>query len=359
MYEHVDAAEREGLPALYQRWVDEMYPAGIPRERVATCLDCVMCPKAGEESDERRRFYNPAVKCCTYFPSLPNYLVGGALSVDTPGGEVLRSFVADEGGTKAEVTPLGVTTNLKFKTVYETVGQEVFGHDAELICPYAIEADTPEGPLCGIWQHRNSVCATYFCKYVRGITGRSFWMGLRNLLMHVEVDLAWWCIGELFDDPGAVIAASAGNTTNRKELMLQADAWEAWPDTKEAFYRACAERVQALSWEEVRAITGAHTRMHQHGVDKRYHSLRNTDVPERLLACQITVVRAGAERSLIQSDQRAEMFELPSVLIQLLPYFDGRLTREVLEEIQQNHRIEIDDGLLLRLCDFGVLAPPE
>jgi hypothetical protein len=359
MYEHVEAAEREGLPALYQRWVDELYPAGIPRETVATCLDCAMCPKPGDDSNEGLRFYNPASKCCTYFPSLPNYLVGGALPVETHGAEVLRNFVAQAGGTQAEVTLLGVTTNHKYKAIYDTVGQEIFGQDAELLCPYAIAADTPEGPLCGIWQHRNAVCATYFCKHVRGSTGRSFWMGLRNLFMSVEVELAWWCIGELFDDPGAVIAPSAGSTTNRKELTLRDDAWKAWPDTKEAFFRACAERVQPLTWDEVCVIAGARTRLHQHGVDKRYESLRDTQAPERLLASQITVVRAGAERSLIQSDPRGEIFELPSVLIQLLPYFDGRSTREILEEIHQNHSIEIDESLIRRLCDFGVVAAPE
>ena len=58
---------------------------------------------------------------------------------------------------------------------------------------------------------------------------------------------------------------------------------------------------------------------------------------------------------MLQGDPPREIFELPSVVVQLLPYFDGRSTVEILGEIHQKHKIELDSGLVRRLCDFGVL----
>ena len=68
------------LPPLYQRWVAEILDE-IPAEPEATCLDCPMVSRSGEQEGV---FFNPVTKCCTYRPNLPNYLENGleALGID-------------------------------------------------------------------------------------------------------------------------------------------------------------------------------------------------------------------------------------------------------------------------------------
>lgn len=355
MSHEIGAPETEQLPPLYQRWVEEMLPGGIPREHAATCMNCAMCPRPGEAPDPALDQFNPASKCCTYFPSLPNYLVGAALKVDSAGGMALREFVERAGDDRAQVDLCGVIPNGKYRAIYEKLSDDVFGRDASLLCPYAVNPSAASGPLCGIWQHRNAACSTYFCKTVRGHTGDTFWVALRNLMISVERALTWWCIGQLVADPGRVVAVDAVRDRHNTNLALTESAWRMWPGSPAAFYHACAEKVAGLTWREVREIAGAETRSYETAVLARYRHLMTTEVPGRLRAKPIRVVRPGGELYVLQGDPPGEIFELPAAVVQILPYFNGRSTRDILEDIQRDHRIEIDHGLLRRLCDFCVL----
>ena len=46
--------------------------------------------------------------------------------------------------------------------------------------------------------------------------------------------------------------------------------------------------------------------------------------------------------------------ELPRLLVDVLGYFDGRPTRETLEQIRQERDINVQPSLVRRLVDFGV-----
>jgi hypothetical protein len=62
----------------------------IPRESRASCDNCAMCAVggAGQQSAPRAYFFDPLVKCCSFVPDLPNFLVGGILSDADPAGLV-------------------------------------------------------------------------------------------------------------------------------------------------------------------------------------------------------------------------------------------------------------------------------
>jgi hypothetical protein len=349
--------EFEQLPPLYQRWVEQLLPGGIPRERIASCLDCAMCPKEGETFAPDTQLFHPDVKCCTYFPMLPNYLVGRAIEGDSAGAAALRAFIEDPVSRTAEVSPLAVTANYKFSLVYGA--GNMFGKDPDMLCPYAIAGDTPEGPLCGIWQARNSVCSTYFCKHVRGMTGRRFWTSLRNLLLAVEEGLMWWAADAVMPDFRALLGPVRIAVENKEGLHLADNAWAQWPGTRTEFFQACAEKVDTLTWEEVVQICGVQVNLLSGEVNVRYESLMSSEAPGRVRAGAVKIQRAGAERVTLQGDPPDEDFEVPAVLVQLLPYFDGRPTAEILEEIKANHGIDIDLGLIRRLCDFGALKAVE
>ena len=79
-----DAGAWQELAALQARWVDAVLPGSIPREKTAKCGSCVMCD--GPDFAARRDvwLFDPRVKCCTYYPDLPNFLVGSIMSDPDP-----------------------------------------------------------------------------------------------------------------------------------------------------------------------------------------------------------------------------------------------------------------------------------
>ncbi len=132
-----EEADFEQLPDLYQRWVEELLPDGIPREREATCLDCAMCPGKGAVIDGGPGYFHPDSKCCTYFPSVPNFLAGRAIANDNPGAAALRSFIEDDKLSAASASMCGVQPNAKVLTLYGNHHTEIFGRDTSMLCPYA------------------------------------------------------------------------------------------------------------------------------------------------------------------------------------------------------------------------------
>jgi len=355
MAEPSDAQEFEQLPALYQRWVTELLPAGIPRERNASCLDCAMCTHHAARLDSGMGYYNRATKCCTYFPDLPNFLVGRAAANDNPGGAALRSIIEDERDVRGTATMRAVQPNAKWATVYAHHHKDGFGRDPEMLCPYAIEKDSETGPLCGIWQERNSVCSTWFCKHERGITGTRFWRTVQGFFSSLEWGLSWWAIGEVLEHPEAVISVGQPKVNDLNRITLKRDAWAHWPGSRMDFYRACADRVDALSALDAIAVTGMDARLFHLELVTRFDELRADGVPERLRTAPYNILSQDERRGTLQALTCTEPLQAPALLLPLLRYFDGRPTADVLEAIREDTRIRLDSGLVRRLYDFGIL----
>ena len=174
----------------------------------------------------------------------------GASGGDNP--EWRRSVTGAD--TRFQATLHGIQPGPKLITLYDQHHKQGFGRDPDLLCPYAIDRDAPEGPRCGIWQQRNGVCSTFFCKHVKGLTGYQFWQTMRGLLGQLENALAWWAILELIDAPDRVFSAGARRAGDRNAVLIAPDAWRFWPGTREASSRACAERAEALDPAEAVAI---------------------------------------------------------------------------------------------------------
>ena len=86
------------LPPLYHRFFPDFIESEIPAETIATCDDCVFC----------RQPQNPFIntKCCTYYPEMSNYLIGGLLQDPgwTEGKNRMRALIKSRKG----VTPYGL-----------------------------------------------------------------------------------------------------------------------------------------------------------------------------------------------------------------------------------------------------------
>ena len=169
----VDVVLANFLPEIYGSFLPSFFQRSIPQETKATCNNCAMCPKPGEEIGPLH--FRPDVKCCSFHPNLPNYLVGGILSGTDSELEEGRNLIREQIKNRIGVEPKGILPSRKWSLLYEMAHHKSFGKTQTLICPYF---EQKEGN-CTIWPFREAVCSTFFCKYERGEDGKRFWEGVK------------------------------------------------------------------------------------------------------------------------------------------------------------------------------------
>ena len=355
------------LPPLYAAWMDQLLAGPIPHERDATCDDCAMCANE-HEPDANEIFFNPQTKCCTYVPALPNYLVGRILADESPAAAAGRATVLARMHAGAGVTPLGLAPPPNFSVLYGHSPAALFGRSLTLRCPHYLE---DAGGRCGIWAHRAGVCATWFCKFERGATGMNFWRSLEQLLAGIERNLAHWCLLEL-GLKGETLRRLLPTTsqTNRNNISAHAldgvadtheqrALWGEWMGREEEFYRACAERVEALTWPDVLALGGPELQLCAQLTREAYDEINSEQLPAALKVGAFNVLRMGADANTISTYSGYDPIELPNKLLEVLPYFDGRPVAQALAAIAAERGLKIDRKLVRRLVDFRVLIPCE
>ncbi|MCG3137100.1 MAG: hypothetical protein HJJLKODD_00942 [Phycisphaerae bacterium] len=350
------------LPPLYARWMDEFLGQGLPTETKATCAQCAMCAYQDGQPILNDYTFDPAIKCCTYIPNLPNYLVGNILRDENPdmaaGQSSLRSRMeAGEG-----ITPLGVSLSSMQQVVYSHVAMNRgFGRSKDVRCPHYVEG------RCGIHRHRNAVCSTYYCKYDRGQIGLDFWSRVNVLLMHLERELSLWAAMQLLDDPKllAVMARHdsmpilGGKAETRAPAGNWVNVWGKWWHEREAYYQQTAERVNGLSFAEVLTIGGATAQFRAQSMRRGYEEQMTERLPEQLTVRELKIRHFGPEDCFIESYSPTDPQAVPQPLLEVLPYFDGkRSVAEVIAVVDQEKDIVLDTGLIQKLVDFQILVQP-
>lgn len=354
------------LPPLYAGWIDALLASTVPSETRATCDDCAMCAPEGALEDGTM-YFSPRTKCCTYLPRLPNYLVGRALEDRDFAFSVGRATLEKRVASGVEVTPLGVGQSRAFETLYYA-GSHGFGRAESMRCPHYLEE---AGGRCGIWRHRNSVCATWFCKFERGAVGENFWNRVRNLLLAVERALSVWCVLESDLEPACLAELfEPDRRPNKKEPLNAfdldgiADAkkarvlWGSWLGREEEFYRSCARRVDTLAWRDVERIGGSGVSVMARLVQAAFQELRSEVIPERLEVGPLRIMSAGRDGVRVIGYTGSDVLELDAEVMQVLPYFDGRPTLEAVASIETDLGIRVEEDLIRRLADFEILVRP-
>jgi hypothetical protein len=355
--------ETEQFPPLYATWLATLLPDGVPKEKHATCSDCAMCVPS-ESYHEGKWAFEPDVKCCSFVPDLPNFLVGGILDANRPAGDFGTAAVEQRIAHGFGVTPLGIGMTASYRHTYQAAGDKVFGRSRDLVCPY-FNADG--GGQCSIWSHRNSVCATYFCKHMRGAAGKRFWNQLRDLLAAVEIEVALHCALELGVSPSALKtlmarrSAPAGDSLG-SELVGEvgraaANAeWGSWAGRAKEYYVKCAQRVERMTWSDVVAVCGTRVQLQVRATQDSYARFRSVDVPARLVIAAFQARQVDPVRVRIATYSHMDPIILSKRVFDLLHYFDGRTsTRDVLTRMETTEGVSMDDTLLLRMVDYDIL----
>jgi len=358
------------LPPLYAAWVDELLQGPIPPETEATCHDCAMCAKGTEVAAPNGDgyFFNPQTKCCTYLPELHNFLVGRMLSDEDPASATGRATVEARLQAGIAVTPLGLGRSPVHALLYAN-SVNAFGRAQSFRCPHYLEE---EGGRCGVWRHRESVCATWFCQHVRGAVGMNFWKALLTLLSTIETSLARWCVTEL--DVGSEALArlfpsfgQAGRNDQIDADLLDGVAdpqrqrmmWGKWSGREAEFYQECARRVNPLTWHEVTAICGPEAQAYARLTCEAYQKLISEEVPARLQVGPFRTIQLSPNCCRVSAGRAFVQLDLSQTLMGVLPYFDGRPTDEVLQAMAQREGVKLNQALIRRLVDFGILVPCE
>jgi len=356
------AAPADGLPPLYARWMRELLGGPLPAETRATCGDCAMLPRTADPAGTDY-FFTPQIKCCTYLPELANFLTGRILRDTDPASAEGRATVERRLSAGVGVTPLGLGQPASYLLWYNNSAAS-FGRARALRCPHYLE----EGGRCGVWRHRESTCATWFCKHDRGAVGRQFWReGLHRLLKAVEGALARWCVLEL--DPGSaalvrlVETTESGETIDEGQLDGAVDPrtyrtlWGRWAGREREFFEACAARVDDLGWEEVAGICGPDVRLFARLTREAYGQLHRHDVAPALRCGTFRVIWLRANTARLSTYSDFDPIDVPAPVLGALQYFEAQPTGQALHAIAEQEGFTLEPALIRKLTDFGVLVP--
>jgi hypothetical protein len=358
----VSASNLAVLPPLYAEWMDQLLPGTIQPEGLATCHDCAMCAPPGGAPALGGPYFAPDVKCCTYLPSIWSFLAGRILEDRSPEAAEGRAGVERRLEAGVAVTPLGLGRTPVFQLLYQKVDLSNFGRARSLLCPHYLEASGG----CGIWRHRESTCATYFCKYERGNVGREFWESMHWLLLSAEKALARWCVLELdvgtealallFPVPGESPPVPTAEELDGKVAPAEyRRRWGRWAGHEREFYIAASKLVAPLRWQQIEALAGPELLARKALVLAAYGRVNSEEVPDRLWASPIHVDVPGAATGRVTVVGTSAPLSLPGELVDQLHRFDGRPTSEVLGEIRKESGLNLTDGLVRKLVDFGIL----
>ena len=354
------------LPPLYARWMAEHLSGPLPAETKATCQACPMLSGSEERPGPGVIFFDNKIKCCAYLPRLYNFLAGRILADDDPAAVAGRATVEARLTAGVAVTPLGLEQTRTFTLLYEH-SSAAFGRNRALQCPHYLE----ETGGCGVWRHRESTCATWFCKHERGAASQAFWReSVHRLLVAVEYELARWCLLKLEVEEEvlrhllAPPLGSTGGPIHGEELDGKIDAaeyrknWGAWLGREFEFYRECGRLVSPLAWQEVLDICGPETKILAALTRHAYQRFTSGETVLRLQAGSFQLVRLGHDTSRLSTYSDFDPLDIPNPVLNVLHYFDGRPTSEVLAEITEKEGIHLEPDLVRKLADFQVLVPP-
>jgi Fe-S-cluster containining protein len=354
---------RDHMPPLYGPLLSSFFDRAPIVETRATCDDCAMCDKSqpsakGSREELETAFFRPDLKCCTYHPTLPNYLVGAVLLDPSSDLSIGKERIREKILGRTGVTPEWLAAPRKFLVLLDAARESSFGRSEKLLCPYYVR----EGGRCSIWRHRESVCATFFCKHTAGETAHTFWTLLKRYLYHVERTLAHYAARRV--DPELMEPNLPRDTLTREDLedLPPRDyegLWGTWMGREEAFYQECAKQVGALDRESfVRLVDEGAGALLLAATTAAYEPVAAPRLAPRLVLNREMRVIPAAGGVGVTTYSRYDSLFLTDDLYQLLGQFSDEPVALVIDRLQREHGVEIPESLVLELQIHGVLRPP-
>lgn len=350
------------LPPVYKDLLSPELEKPAVKESRADCANCQMCNQGTMPDEVEAVFFRPDTKCCTYHPSLPNYLVGAILKDSAPDMQEGKRRIKERIASRIGVVPYCLAPPAKFLLLYDASRTSAFGRSAALKCPYLTDAG-----LCSVWRHRETICSTFYCKFDGGEAGVAFWKTWKGYLQHVESTLAVWSsksiARDLVNPPLEKTKLTLEDLEDKPPKdSVYASYWGSWLGREEEYYVACYNKVRNLSKKEFAKLVDETPRGKQllSELRMRYAALSTPFLPERL--------------SLNARMRRLPVANGVAITTTYNPYDSMILEKELFEvlekitydkplahtrgELAEKEGIELADELLVHLVRHAVLVGP-
>ncbi len=345
---------RAMLPSVYGNILPEFFDQQAPEETRATCESCAMCNKT-EGAIPSSILFRPDVKCCSYHPKLPSFLIGAILAEGGEGARRIDAKIARRVG----VTPQWISAPQKFLVLYEGARESSFGRSTALICPYF------EQGRCTVWKNREAVCATYFCKYEQGAVGKAFWTNMRAYLNWTERALTEHAVKviapELIEPQIARLKLSIEDLEDRPPSEETYSAcWGAWKGREKDLYAASHQVIAELSRDDYERI------VHQDrgrelfaDVLALYKDVHEPKLAERLVVNPEMKKLHFANGVAVTTYSIYDTLFLADPLLSVLEKLRADETlKEGLARLDRDEDIRIEESLLLMLQQHRILVVP-
>lgn len=371
-----------GIPEAWRHLFPSSIERSMPAETRAVCSKCSMCrhSTAGpQEVDTSRVFFNSSTKCCTYFPALPNYILGGILKDSAPGGAEGRLRIQQILAAKRGVFPTGLaspripTRSVSIETVLKT-----FGVDSNLRCPLYLE----ESGMCSIWKYREAVCSTWYCKHNDGLRGFLYWAALsdylayvQSLLIHYALRGLGWSAADSFSyaRSGPFLMKTGRSGEPKESLLRGTDAsfetrmlnpeiyhsvWQEWGGHEVELFVATFDIVEKLTYEDVRTIGGLKGEVMEARLLRLGEDIADKSVPEYLVVNpNLRATKQPDGRFLVTSYNAYDPVSLSSDVFEGLSYFRGEdRTEGVNDELETKTGMRFSIALISLLYVRGILV---
>jgi len=352
----------DDFPEVYKNFLPDFLNNTIPEETLATCHDCAMCKKEGDP--EVGMYFSPNLKCCTYHPNLPNYLIGGLLTDKSPEMDEGRRRIREKIKKKIAVTPYGIDAPKKYRLLSKNQRSTAFGNNKLHICPYYEKSSGN----CTIWKFREATCSTWFCKYVAGTTGKKFWLITKEYFKDIQSNLIEYVMYKMGWD-SEIILNSRKKENEVEELSAEdlddlspsnnvyQSIWGEWSGREEEFYKETFRIIETITPEQFEQISGFSQYIHLDKLKKIHQQVVNPSLPEKLQRNpQLLFTRMESEFCQARIPSLNLSVEIPRLLYDILDLFDGlRTNEEVLQLVLEQKNTEIEENLLLGLYRNAIL----
>jgi hypothetical protein len=352
---------REYVPAFYHRLLPSFFEKEIPAEVFAICGNCPMTASDKAEMDrEISRPFSPESKCCTFIPRIPNYFAGAVFTdPETKAGrDLLRNRIKGRRG----IFPHGIYPDKKYRLLYEFGRKNGFGKSTLLKCPYFLPGEFN----CSLWKYRESICATWFCKYLGGEAGREFWNGMRDFFKLVQEKLVEHAIRELGltvvppfgDDEQLSVEDLDDLPMHRLEYQRR---WQQWEGREEEFYIRSFEIIRQIQVQDFTLILAPEYHDQLKSLEDKY--FRMVTIPDFLHVnpgYDFEEVIPGTYRirmsSILDRNDTAVTyaFDVPKSVID--SFRDGKKTDYVLDELSVKSGIQLGKDMVIALFQHGILT---
>lgn len=343
------------MPRIHDLWLSELLSAELPAEKRSTCDNCAMC---GNQTRSTVSFQSDT-KCCTFWPSLANFLVGGALLDETESGRDGRSRVL-QFARRGWATPLMLLPAPAHRMLYAQTKSREFGRSPLLKCPYL-----GDGGGCTIWKQRNAICATWFCKYERGVASQQFWDAVRRFLTGMERSVAIWCCLELGISGESVRKAlEMLHKEDLERLHLDGsprshsdvDLWGTWNDQRVEFYERCARAASDLSWADACQLGGAECRSLADAVKETFGNLRRPiDLSRKLMVSHLRVLSHQSGEVVLSGHIETDPVVVSERVLNVLHLVDGKTGHEAELVLRRAGETQLGHELIDALVQAQIL----